>query len=454
MRLRARLVTTLVAVALPVGLVATAYELRRERDRAAELVAAEVRSRAEVAGREACEDDPSRFPAPPALEEDWLFGDAYDLPSDPRYRLFVYDAALVPFREDAPGLPAAARAAFARGRAHAFATHAEERVLVPLPFGSQRCAAAVLVRPRQPGASLRSRLGVTFLVVFAVVVAGLVSAGPVVARLVRLRRAVETGDLGAAPVGRDEIAELTAAFRAREATIESQLATLEARERALREHLAATSHDLLLPMTVLKGHLAALRDAPGDEGALRGALEEGHYLEALVRDLNAEARLSTGQLSLADVDLTALVERVRDRHAPIAKAGGRHFEAAVPERPLVVRGDPTLLEQLVSNLVHNALRHGCDGGHVALTLDETSEGFSMRVLDDNEGVDDALVARLGERGFRADAARTRSPEGLGLGLHVAREVAARHGFTLTFAKNDPTGLSVSLSGTRGSVGAP
>jgi signal transduction histidine kinase len=121
----------------------------------------------------------------------------------------------------------------------------------------------------------------------------------------------------------------------------------------------------------------------------------------------------------------------------------------VPEAPLWVEGDVTLVEQAVSNLVHNAVRHNRGGGHVAVVLDEEgASGFRLRVSDDGPGVPPDQIGRLGERRFRTDEARGRHPEGLGIGLSIALGVAERHGFSLSFAANDPAGLRAELRGPR------
>ena len=155
----------------------------------------------------------------------------------------------------------------------------------------------------------------------------------------------------------------------------------------------------------------------------------------------------------ASVDLVAVVERAVARHRPIARRSGISVEAATPEAAVLVNGDPTLLEQLVSNLVHNAVRYVETDGHVAVVLETTRAGFRLEVKDDGPGVSDSALGQLGTRGFRSDEARSRRPEGMGLGLHIVREVAAKHGLALHFAHVIPRGLSVVVEGPCGPAGA-
>jgi len=118
---------------------------------------------------------------------------------------------------------------------------------------------------------------------------------------------------------------------------------------------------------------------------------------------------------------------------------------------VLVRGDITLLERAVSNVVHNAVRYNLPGGHVALVLDRRArEGrFSLRVVDDGPGIAEDELARITERSFRGNEARTRHPHGMGLGLHIARDVVERHGFSLVFRRPEEGGLEVELGGPLG-----
>jgi len=148
---------------------------------------------------------------------------------------------------------------------------------------------------------------------------------------------------------------------------------------------------------------------------------------------------------LAGLDEPA-AERVVARHAPIAKAREISLEHAVPPEPLAASGDVTLLEQAVSNLIHNAVRYIEPGGHVAVVLARVGARFSLRVLDDGPGIPPELRARVFERAFRADSARTRHPGGLGLGLSIALDVASRHGFELDLRTAEAGGAEFELRG--------
>jgi len=461
-KLRPRLVLGVVLVALPVAVLTTMYEAARERGRVAEIVTERTLARLESFTVADCESDPGRFPDVAEVDpRDWLFGGDIGIrPLDPPgVRYFVVDGHGRTFRDDAPRLPRGVRRAIVHGEAPSFPGVRDgvpvQRTIVRPDWSSNDCAAILVERPEPRAQPLAARLMPGLLVTLAVTLAILLIAGPIVERIRRLTAAVARGDArtiaDARTSDRDELGELASAFAEREKTIAGQLDELAAREAALREHLAATSHDILLPVTVLQGHLVELERAraanePLDVSILRGAIDESHYLTSLVFNLNADARLRTGGVVDAEVDLGLLVERARARNVPIAKHAGISLEVATPDRDVWVRGDTTLLAQAVSNLVHNAICYGRGGGHVAVVLEAKAGRFTLRVADDGPGVPESVLGALGDRGFRTDAARTRRPEGTGLGLHIVREVCARHGFSVRFGQGDPSGLVVEIEG--------
>lgn len=300
--------------------------------------------------------------------------------------------------------------------------------------------------------------------VLAVYAAVLLAMGPLVGRLRRLTRQVQRLQahqrdeaVDAAPEltieGADEITDLARAFDESARLVRSELRERVASERALRDFLANTTHDVMIPLTVLQGHLTGLRDAAAlghaaDPAVLRAAMDEAHYLGSLLHNLAIASKMDAAEPSLQRglVDLGALVERVLARHRPVAKSRGVALEGATPVAALHADADVTVLEQAVSNVVYNAVRYNEEGGHVAVLLEREGPHFRIRVLDDGPGIPEAERARLLTRGARGDAARTRSPEGQGLGLYIARRAAELHGFTLSLAESEFGGLEVDLVG--------
>ena len=146
------------------------------------------------------------------------------------------------------------------------------------------------------------------------------------------------------------------------------------------------------------------------------------------------------------LSLSQLVERAVARQQRIARARGIELAHAVPEAPIEIEADGTLMEQALSNVIQNAVRYNREGGHVAVVLEESTGRFTLRVLDDGPGVAPDELARLTERSYRSEAARARHPSGLGLGLSIARDVLERHGYELALVPGAHRGLEVCFSG--------
>ena len=337
------------------------------------------------------------------------------------------------------------------------------RVLVRSP-GSRKECAYILAE----GTTERWRGGILpasqfwLLPLVAVIAAILISVGPVVHRIRRLTIAVLRSvdseyERVVSTSGNDEVAELGRAFEKAARTVRAQLAQTRRKEAALRDFLVNTTHDIMIPLTVLQGHLAELhdREREGDlsvDDTLASAMNEAHYLGALVHNLSIVAKLDAADAVLQPgaVDLEALIERVVSRHRPIAARLGVSVDRAAPVSPLIVHADVTLLEQAVGNIVYNAIRYNHPGGHVAVIAEHDGKGgFVLNVIDDGPGLLEESLERLVERGFREDYARTRSPDGQGLGLHIAHRVTELHGFRLSFRRSEYGGLHVTLSGLCG-----
>lgn len=351
-------------------------------------------------------------------------------------------------------LPEALRRQFEAGEGTAWAEVDRGRLLVGRRLAESGPCAIMVVERRTQVASLgASLLGPLAISVFSLLLV-LVAAGPLVRRLRRLEDEVshDAATLSGAE-GTDEIGALVRAFSDARGNLQRSIGALEERERTLSEYIANTTHDVMLPLTVLQGHLVALRgqvDGTPSEAGVALAMEESHYLASMLQNMNAVARLE-GELVVETeaVDLGDIVERVIARNAPIAKERRVEINHAVPGKPVPVLGDSTLLQRAIGNVVVNAIRYNEPGGHVAVVLEERHDeqgGFELRILDDGPGVSDEELERLGERRHRG-AARSRHPSGSGLGLSIAKDVAARHGFVLRFEHGpEGRGLEVVFSG--------
>lgn len=368
------------------------------------------------------------------------------------YEYFAYDRSGHTDAADAPPLPAERSGESTT----TYWTRSGPGVALVVPLGADGPCAYILARIPPRPAELRDQTQALVLVVISVLAAAWIAAGPVISRLRRLADGVRQSAAShyADPVaveGQDEVSRLAAAFNDAAQRIRVHVLDVQSREETLRCFVANTTHDVAIPLSVLQGHLAELVPellTPAQRQRLQGAVREAHYMGSLLRNLATATRLDgpNEPLALSLVDLSAVVERVVTRHQPIARASGVELNMAVPESPLVLTSEPTLIEQALSNLVDNAVRYNNAGGHVAVVLDREESGFLLSVTDDGRGVAEAELAHLTSRWFRGSDARTRRPDGRGLGLAIASESVSRIGLTLGFVRPGTGGLRAEIRG--------
>jgi len=456
MKLRTRLAVTLgLATVLLLVLLGWAQSRFRSQVRIEALAEGTVH-RMESGGRERCEADPERWPGDHPRHR----GMGKHRPSH-RFaepRMFAYDANLTSRNPKSPPFPKALAKQLEAGNGVATARSFDRRrsqVAVRMPWNEGPCSVLLLRAKGPPPWFSGAALMPAFLVSIMVIIVSLLAAGPIVRRVRQLTEAVKRIDKGIdQPIhvdGNDEIADLGRAFEQSRQTIQMQLESLREREAALRNYIANTTHDVMLPLSVLQGHLVSLQQRiEGGEAldaeAIVPSIEESQYLGSLLHNLNAAARLeaTTGLGHRDPIDLNRLVERVVDRHRPIAKRKQVALELAVPEHAVRFPGDLTLLEQALGNVIQNAVRYNNAGGHVAVVLDGSDDDWSLRVVDDGPGIPEVDRARVLAPSFRGSDARTRHPHGMGLGLHIANDVAERHGLTLTLSETEGGGLTISF----------
>jgi signal transduction histidine kinase len=270
----------------------------------------------------------------------------------------------------------------------------------------------------------------------AAVVAALLLARSITASLRRVGAAshsLAAGDLSArAPSGgAREIAELAGSFNAMAAGLEQLF-------DARRELVAWASHDLRAPIASLQAMLEAIEDGlASPEDYLPTLRDQVRTLSALVDDLFELARIDAGALTLElrRMPIAPLVASALRVLQPEAEARGVMLSAEVDEQ-VEAELAPDKFERVLFNLVTNALRHTPSDGSVAIRVERRASDLLLRVEDSGEGLPAEAPARMFERFWRAD--RARSGSGAGLGLAIARGLVEAHGGRI-WAENRPQG---------------
>lgn len=209
--------------------------------------------------------------------------------------------------------------------------------------------------------------------------------------------------------------------------------------RAKDEFLATLSHELRTPMTAILGWAKLLRDPKVRETSLEHAISaidaNARAQTRLIEDLLDMSRINAGKLALKTevFDLTPVVKAAIDSVSPAAVNKRVAIELDVPESPVQVRGDAARIQQVVWNLLTNAVKFTPTGGHVWVTLDRSDVTARLEVKDAGKGIDPEFLPHVFQRFRQEDGSTTRAHGGLGLGLTIVQQLVEMHGGTVTAA---------------------
>jgi len=231
--------------------------------------------------------------------------------------------------------------------------------------------------------------------------------------------------------------------------LQQRKTTIDDQDAALKRFVQVTEEDVARTLAGLEDRLATM--ASGGPGDVRELLSETHDLVARVENLIVVSKLRAagGSPDRDRVDLSALVTRIVDRHAAVARAAGVSVKTLLPESPIHVEANEPLIERAISNVVDNAIRYNTAGGAVTIGLSREDSGrrFRLWIADTGRGVSEETFKGLTAiRRFRGDEGRIRRPGAPGLGLAVAREVADRFGLKLDLRRPGAGGFEVEFSG--------
>jgi PAS domain S-box-containing protein len=234
--------------------------------------------------------------------------------------------------------------------------------------------------------------------------------------------------------------------------MEDERAALLASERAARkeaeqanrmkdEFLATLSHEIRTPMSAILGWVQVLRT--GDNSNMDASI--AHGLEVIERNARAQAqliedlldmsRVISGKLRLdgRDVDLVEVIEAATGTVHPAAVAKRITIRTNLMPAHCVVYGDATRLQQMVWNLLTNAVKFTGAGGTIEIALQTLADRAQIEVRDNGEGIDPEFLPHLFERFRQADSSTTRRFGGLGLGLAIVKQLTELHGGTVRAA---------------------
>jgi two-component system, sensor histidine kinase len=232
------------------------------------------------------------------------------------------------------------------------------------------------------------------------------------------------------------VSALHAALRARRRQYEVR-DLLQQLERGVRERdrfLAMLSHELRNPLAAIltANELMEHRDPRAFVHERAVVNRQAKVLSRLVDDLLDLSRLTLGKIAIAKapVDVAELVERCVEAHRPIAASRGVTLEVESSATACAALGDPVRLEQVMNNLLANALKYTPRGGRVEIRVSAVGEEVEIDVADTGVGIDPKVLPRIFEPFTQADDTIDRSQGGLGIGLTLVRHLVELHGGTV------------------------
>ena len=215
----------------------------------------------------------------------------------------------------------------------------------------------------------------------------------------------------------------------------------------MRRFVADASHELRTPLTSIRGfaELTRQRGGGGDAETMRRIEDEAKRMGLLVDDLLLLARLDQQRpLRMEPVDLLPIAADALHNAQAVQPGRSIALEILPDSEAPVVEGDEARLRQVLGNLVSNALHHTPLEAPITVSVGTRDGEAILEVSDTGPGLDDEQKARVFERFYRADSARTRSTGGSGLGLSIVAALVSAHQGRVTVADNTPTGATFTV----------
>jgi signal transduction histidine kinase len=237
-------------------------------------------------------------------------------------------------------------------------------------------------------------------------------------------------------------------------------AEAEEANRAKTAFLSSMSHELRTPLNAISGYIELIEYGihgpvtPAQTAALGRIAANQRYLLALINDILNFARLEAGQIAynIADVSVNELLAGMEGMVEPLIRARGQTYRYIPSDQAPVAEGDRDKIQQIVLNLLTNAIKFTPAGGSVGLSS-EADETVRIHVTDTGRGIARDKLETIFEPFFQVDRASGDSQQGVGLGLSISRDLARGMGGDLTVCSTDGEGSKFTLTLPRSKKGA-
>jgi len=268
------------------------------------------------------------------------------------------------------------------------------------------------------------------LAIFAVIIGILLTRRVVnpISEVMAAAQKVAAGDLSTRIVtkkGNDDLSILVEHFNL-------MTEALERNDNERKQLLADVAHELRTPLSILRGRLEGIVDGiyPANDASIAPALEETYLLERLVEDLRLLTLAENRQLhfEMHSVELVQSLERSIAIFKPQAQDKGIEIEMTTDQSTAFVWVDPQRLEQVVGNIIDNALRYvSTKDGKVSISVEHMSGSVKVSIADNGTGLPDGEVERIFDRFWRSEKSRARAAGGAGLGMAIVKQLVESQG---------------------------
>ena len=227
----------------------------------------------------------------------------------------------------------------------------------------------------------------------------------------------------------------------------TMLARLEKSFQQASRFSSDAAHELKTPLTILQGRIEQALNrssSPALQADLVGLQDEVGRLAAITRKLLLLSQADAGVLSLqrSAIDMTRLLDELASDAQMLLNS--QTLQCHI-DRRLFVQGDKVMLQQLMNNLISNAVRYCSPGGRIRLSACAVPGGIEVVLANSSQVIGPAERARFFDRFYRGEASRNRSIEGSGLGLSLSREIALAHGGDLVLKASAPDVVKLQLT---------
>lgn len=222
-------------------------------------------------------------------------------------------------------------------------------------------------------------------------------------------------------------------------------------ENMRREFVANVSHELKTPLTVIKSYTETLRDGAAGEPELadmflRTIDEECDRMSRLVRDLLKLSSFDYNKtdFKMTDINLKQMMDSIYRKMKIKAEEKEQLFIVSISHKIPHVYGDKDSIEQVIINIISNAIKYTPDGGKIDVEVYQEGKKIAIDVSDDGMGIPKKDLKRIFERFYRVDKARSRELGGTGLGLSIAKEIVKAHGGKIVIDSEEEKGTDVKI----------